>query len=59
MLEKRNRKSSDGDYVVEWGRELKESIKCDFKPGYYMPRFLVYQSCRYDTLEQAEQAELW
>ena len=59
MMEKRIRKSSEGDYVVEWGKKLKESIECDFKPGYYMPGFLVYQSSRYDTLEQAEQAEPW
>lgn len=57
MMEKRIRKSSNGDYVVEWGKELKESIKCDFKSGYYIAGFLVYQSSRYDTLEQAEQAE--
>ena len=27
--------------------------------GYIMPGFLVYQSARYDTLEQAEAAQYW
>lgn len=59
MMVKRIRKSSDGDYVVEWGKVIEEHIECDFKPGYYMPGFIVYYSSRYDTLEQAKQAKQW
>lgn len=52
-MEKRIRKSSIGDYVVEFGIKIK-STECKFKPGYYMDGFLVYQSSRYDTLEEAQ-----
>jgi hypothetical protein len=56
MFEKRIRKSSLGDYVVEFGKEIKSS-KCEYKPGYYMGGFMVYQSSRYDTLAEAEKAQ--
>lgn len=55
MFEKKIRKSSYGDYVVEFGKTI-NPVKCEYKPGYYMPAFIVYQSSRYDTLEEAQKA---
>lgn len=59
MLKKRIRKTNKGDYEVVWGEVLEDFVECNDKPGYYMPAFIVYQSSRYGTLEEAEQAERW
>ena len=57
-MEKRIRTSAHGGYVVEFGKTVEvQENPCGI--GYIMPGFLVYQSARYDTLEQAEAAQYW
>lgn len=54
-LEKNIRKTGLGDYIVTFGYTM-ENIECEYKPGFYMNGFIVYQSSRHDTLEEAEKA---
>ena len=56
-MEWRIREKHDGvqslGWAVEKGMEIKSS-KVGYKPGYYMPGFLVYEMYTFDTKEQAE-----
>ena len=57
-MEKRIRESSYGGYVVEFGLKTNE-VPNPNGIGYIMKGFIVYQSTRYDTLEEAQRAELF
>lgn len=50
----RIRESGHGGYIAEIGNEIKSGIEAGFKPGYFMPGFIVYKSARFDTLKQAK-----
>ena len=53
-MEWRIRECGRGGYVAENGAEIKGGIQVGYKPGYYMPAFIVYESSRFDTKRQAE-----
>lgn len=57
-MQKRIRESANGGYVVEFGNPIEERPNPS-GIGYIMKGFLVYQMCRCDTLEEAEQAEMF
>lgn len=52
-MEWRIRESSRGFYV-EYGGYIKPGTTVGFKPGFYMRRFNVSESIRFDTRKQAE-----
>ena len=52
-MEWRIRESSNGGWVAEKGIEIK-SAEAGYKPGFFMPGFMVYEMVRFDTKAQAE-----
>ena len=53
-MEWRIRESGHGGYLAEKGIEVKGGTEVGYKPGYYMPAFIAYESSRFDTKRQAE-----
>lgn len=53
-MEWRIRESSRGGFVVEYGAKIKSGIEAGYKPGYFMPAFIVYKSAHFDTEKEAE-----
>lgn len=54
MFEWRIRKSSHGGFVAEYGGPVQSGIEAGFKPGFFMPAFIVYGSAHFDTEKEAK-----
>jgi len=52
-MEWRIRTSSHGGFVAEYGAQVRSGIMAGFKPGCFMPAFIVYESACFDTEAQA------
>lgn len=52
-MEWRIRESEHGFYA-EYGGYVQSGTPTEFKPGFYMPAFVVYESSRFDTRKQAK-----
>ena len=53
-MEWRIRESSHGGFFAECGATIKPGVKAGYKPGYFLPAFIVYESVRFDTEKDAE-----
>jgi len=53
-MEWRIRESSRGDFVAEYGGEVKSGTPSPTGIGFLMPAFIVYEAARFDTKRQAE-----
>lgn len=54
IMEWRIRESGRGGFIAEKGTEVNVGIEAGYKPGCYMPAFIVYESSRFDTRKEAE-----
>lgn len=52
-MEYRIRYSKRGFYA-EIGAYVDGDVMVEYKPGYYMPAFIVYESSRFDTIDEAK-----
>lgn len=53
-MEWRIRESSRGGFIAEYGAKIKSGVEAGYKPGCFMPAFIVYESVRFDTEKEAE-----
>lgn len=53
-MEWRIRESSHGGFVAEYGGEIKPGTEAGYRPGFFMPGFIVQESARFDTEAQAK-----
>jgi len=53
MLEWRIRQSRNG-FMAEYGSYMQEGVLAGYKPGYFMPGFIISKSSFFDTKKQAE-----
>ncbi|MCJ7837443.1 hypothetical protein MUB23_18860 [Cuneatibacter sp. NSJ-177] len=54
MFEWRIRESDHGGFVAEYGGPVQSGIEAGFKPGFYMPAFIVYESAHFDNEAEAQ-----
>lgn len=52
-MEWRIRESSNGFYA-EYGGYIQPGTEVGFKPGFFMPGFIVSEMARFDTKKEAE-----
>lgn len=50
----RIRECGHGGFVAEKGVEIKSGIEAGYKPGTYMPAFVISESAHFETRKQAE-----
>ena len=53
-MEWRIRESCRGDFFAEYGGRIEPGVEAGYKPGYFEPTFVIYESSRFDTREEAE-----